>query len=150
MHTPAKLKRPISVWIAQILLLLVASFVLLFQLVVVINIPKSAGSATEYLEFMVLFVVIPTIAFVGMALRKSWGRWLGVGFLSLLLLFTGLAQMTEGSGPIMRDEYATGIILLALFLSLILRLVFAKNVSRFFSKNPNRSNSSDAQIGAFP
>jgi len=135
MNTPEKLKRPLSVWIAQILLLLVASLVLLFQLVVVINVPQSAGSAIEYLMFMVLFVVIPVTAFVGTAKRKSWGRWLCVGFFSFLLLLIGLFQVTEGNGPIMRDEYTTGIVLLALFLSLILRLVFAKNISRFFSKN---------------
>ncbi len=96
------------------------------------------------LVMIIVFLgVLPFTAFVGMTLRKNWGRWLGVGFFSFFLIMVTVAQILQPDGPIKRYEYAnniqlisgiiTQIVFTGLFLFLILRLAFAGNVSRFFT-----------------
>lgn len=139
-----KPKRPPSVWIAQILLSLIACVFLAFPLLlVVMNVPLSFLFFLSV--FFIIFVVLPIFSVVGMAKRKNWGRWIGVGVLSILFILVVLGQLIQPEGPLDYYEYenttqrisgiVTSVIIFGLFLLLILRLAFAKKVSQFFSSS---------------
>ena len=142
-----RITRPISVWIAQIVMIggavlfFVAFLLVIFMLTsldetyVAIILIASA----MYLGLMGLFIA----AFVGMARRKQWGLWLAVGLLSLMVIFGVIGQIMQPSGPIQRYEYdnareaavgfMTGIFILGLILWLTLSLAFGKRARSFFS-----------------
>ena len=142
-----RITRPISVWIAQIVMIggavlfFVAFLLVMFMLTsldetyVAIILIASA----MYLGLMGLFIA----AFVGMARRKQWGRWLAVGLLSLMVIFGVVGQFARPSGPFEYAEYEnvtqaaagfmTGIIILGLMLWLTLSLAFGKRARSFFS-----------------
>ena|SRR5687767_2474118 len=142
-----KITRPISVWIGQIVmiggaLLFLVAFVLVIFMLTTLGVPYVAMilmAAAIYLGLMGLFIT----AFVGMARRKQWGRWLAVGALSLVVFFGILGQITQPSGPFQRYEYdnvneaavgfMTGIFILGLLLWLTLSLAFGKRARSFFS-----------------
>lgn len=140
-----RIRRPASVWIAQILLII---FSLLFLLPLIMLLFVSAGipsiiglaiAAMINLGIVSLFLT----AFVGMARRRQYGRWLGVGVLSLMLFFSILAQFVRPSGPLQYYEYEnateaaagfmTQVLMCGLFLWLILALAFGKRATSFFT-----------------
>ena len=142
-----KPKRPLSVWIAQILLIL---FVLIFSASLVFSLLGLLSSSAG-LNFGFLFVIVLNIGFVlaflagfwGMAQRRPYGRWIGVILLSLMFVMSILGQIAQPSGPLKPYEYdnstqrmaglMTQVVMSALFLFLIAHLAVAKKVTAFFS-----------------
>lgn len=149
-----KPRRPISVWIAQILL---AIFILIFllPLVLVLLAPVGIGSISIIgMAFMMLLYLGVTAlliaSFWGMARRRPYGRWLGLAVLSLMFVFSIFGQIIRPPGPMPYAEYenstqatagtVTQIVMIGLFLFLLLHLAFAKSVTAFFSSG------TDAQL----
>lgn len=145
-----RIKRPISVWIAQILMIFftlffLLSFILVFLLVV--QNPNSVTLVGIIFGFIIYLVTICIFlfAFWGMAKRRSYGRWLCVISLSLILFFGVMGSMSRQSAPNGPFEYyeyenstqaAAGlqaqIAIIALALALILTLSFSMRVKDFF------------------
>jgi hypothetical protein len=143
-----KVKRPLSVWIAQIfLVILVVLFLLAFLLALMMSFQPGI-SLVGILGTAIIDLVIVTLlvaAFWGMATRRAFGRWLTVGMLSLIFVIVLLAQIFQPEGPFQRYEYNNSaeilgatiaqVTMIGLFLFLIFRLSFAQSVSVFFAKN---------------
>ena len=142
-----KLRRPASVWIAQILMIVGALF-FLSPLVMLLFLPGGVGigSIVGFILMIGIFLGMVTlflIAFWGMARRRLSGRWLGVGMLSLLVFFSIVGQIVQTSGPLGRWEYEnstqamagfmTQLIVLGLLVWLILALAFGKRATAFFA-----------------
>lgn len=142
-----KVKRPISVWIAQILLII---FVLIFTSSLVFGVLGLLSSPGSFnfgfliaIVFNFGFVLVFLAAFWGMAQRRSYGRWTGVIVLSLMFVLTVVSQIAQPSGPIKPYEYSnstekmagfmTQMVMSALFLFLIVQLAFATKVRAFFT-----------------
>ncbi|MBP7377674.1 MAG: hypothetical protein KA956_14475 [Pyrinomonadaceae bacterium] len=140
-------KRPLSVWIAQILLLI---FTLVFSASIVVAVVSLFGSgAAPNIGFLMAIVlnigiVLAFLAgFWGMSQRKPYGRWIGVGMLSLMIVMSILGQIMQPDGPLKPYEYdnsmqrwsagATQVVMGVLFLSLIAYLAFATRVTDFFT-----------------
>jgi hypothetical protein len=142
-----KLKRPVTVWLAQGLLLV---FLLVWLVSLIINLVGLArnGSNASVLRLLVgmLFIagygLMLLIAFLGLVKRRMYGKWLGVVSLSFIWLVVVYIQIRPPRGPYERFEYnnsaevagavITGVVISSLFLIVILRLAFAKKVDRFF------------------
>ena len=93
-----KTKRPISVWIAQIILGIYACGI---TLIVLWGLYKGLSEGIPNPElYLVTTVGVLTFATLffggvwGMAIRKSWGRWLGVAGLTILLI-SGVVTQTS-------------------------------------------------------
>ena len=145
--TSTKPKRPVTVWLAQGLLLI---FLLVWLVSLVLNLVGVArnGSDASALRILVGFSIITgyglmlLIAFWGLARRKMYGKWLGVASLSFIWLLVVYIQIRPPQGPYQRYEYQNSaqvagaviaaLVISSLFLIVILRLAFAKNVARFF------------------
>lgn len=132
-----KIRRPLSVWIAQILLALLAGFVLvmcLLPLAYLYALP-SLDIRVPILMILLLFVFLSGIAFLGMALRAPYGRWLGVGILSVVLIFSTLIRFF-GPFDIFQDQelvdISTQIFLSAIMIAVILHISFSKKAAAFF------------------
>jgi hypothetical protein len=146
----SKTRRPISVWIAQIVLL---GFALLFSGVVILTVFQALSIG----GFSILMISVATViygvfiaaflaAFWGLAKRRSWGRVLAIGILSILWLFSAVGQISRPDGPVQYVEYEnstqrvsgiiTGLVLLALLAALPLTLAFSAKVKRFFQEEP--------------
>ncbi|MBK6750899.1 MAG: hypothetical protein IPG67_13075 [Acidobacteria bacterium] len=102
-------KRPLSVWIAQILLLI---FTLVFSASIVVAVVSLFGSgAAPNIGFLMAIVlnigiVLAFLAgFWGMSQRKPYGRWIGVGMLSLMIVMSILGQIMQPDGPLKPYEY---------------------------------------------
>ena len=140
-------KRPVTVWLAQGLLLI---FLLVWLVSLVLNLVGVArnGSDASALRILIAFLIITgyglmlLVAFWGLAKRRMYGKWLGVASLSFIWLLTLYVQIRPPRGPYQRYEYqnsaeVAGAVIAALvtsslFVIVILRLAFAKNVARFF------------------
>jgi hypothetical protein len=141
--------RPATVWLAQALLLVFALiwlFSLTFNLLMIARNGASASPLRVFLGVSILgsVVVVLLIAFWGLAKRRVYGKWLGVGALSMLWLVVVYIQVRPPQGPMQRFEYNSpaqviGAVIAAVFISvlfliLIFRLAFARSVNRFFMK----------------
>lgn len=142
-----KPKRPLSVWIAQILLLI---FTLVFSastVAAVVGLFSSGASLNiRFLMAIVLNICIVlafVAAFWGMAQRRPYGRWIGVGMLSLMFVMSIVGQTMQTEGPLKPYEYdnatqrmaglMTQLVMGALFLSLIAYLAFSTKAADFFT-----------------
>ena len=142
-----KPKRPLSVWIAQFLLIV---FTLIFTASLVTGVMGLIGSGSApNLGFLLVValnigIVIALLAgFWGMVQRRSYGRWTGVIMLALMFVLSVLAQILQPEGPLQRYEYKNSterwsggfaqVMFGGLFLFLILHLAFAKKVTDFFT-----------------
>jgi hypothetical protein len=137
----------VTVWLAQGLLLI---FLLVWLVSLVLNLVGVArnGSDASALRILIAFLIITgyglmlLVAFWGLAKRRMYGKWLGVASLSFIWLLILYVQIRPPRGPYQRYEYqnsaqVAGAVIAALvtsslFLIVILRLAFAKNVARFF------------------
>ena len=147
MSVQEKPKRPPSVWVAQILLSLIALAFLLFPLVMVLSVPANLTFLISILLMMFVFVVLPTASVVAIGFRRNFGRWLAVGIFSFILLMLIISQFVQPSGPVQRWEYSndvqrtsafvTGLLFYGSVLFLIFRLAFSKRVSQFFTSGIN-------------
>jgi hypothetical protein len=141
-------KRPLVVWITQILLVI---FALLLLFTLLINMAMLLTHRSEvsslfpaFVAFAIMFVIVLLFAssFWGLAKAKAYGRWLGVSSLALVWSLIAFAQLRRPSGSLKYYEYdntaqlvgaiVAQILLHALFLTLIFRLAFARKVGRFF------------------
>ena len=142
-----KIKRPISVWIAQTILVIFALLfilTLLFALMATIFSPKFSVVGAIITWFINILLVTLFLSSVwGMGQRKRYGRWLGVGMLSIILVFFTFSQMVQPAGPVEYYEYDNAaqrlggliaqVVFFGLFLWLILHLSFSKKVKAFFA-----------------
>lgn len=150
------MKRPLTIWFTQSLLIIFALLFLsafLFNLVVLLThldqqefslIPATIGFSIT-LAFFVLLIV----AFWGLAKRARYGRWLGVLSLIIVWGLIILGKVSRPSGPLQYYEYDNNtqlagaiivqVLLHGLILILILRLSFSKKIAAFFVKKVESS-----------
>lgn len=141
-----KPKRPPSVWISQVLVLLFGLFILVITLSLTVTVARS--SVVIPIAFLVLGLyglvgVLFLIAFWGLTKRKKFSRWLTVVLFSLTLLLLVAGQVFRPEGPMEYAEYAndtqrisgtiTQVVIGLLFVFLIFRLGFGKPASNFFN-----------------
>ncbi len=144
------MNRPPTIWATQSLLLLFALVllsVLLINLAVLISHPDERlsliGAVLTY-SVTIGLVVLFAFAFLGLARRAAYGRWLGLISLVLLWGLIIFMKVNRPSGHYKYYEYnntaqlagavIVQVFLHALFLVLILRLAFSKKIRAFFAK----------------
>jgi hypothetical protein len=87
-------KRPISVWIAQILMAIIACGFFLIGIFVLMSV-RFAPAGLFSLVIGLVFASLPITAFIGMAMRRQYGRWIAVGVLLLLVLNSFVRIFTD-------------------------------------------------------
>ena len=108
--TTTKPKRPVTVWLAQGLLLI---FLLIWLVSLVLNLVGVArnGSDASALRILIAFLIITgyglmlLVAFWGLAKRRMYGKWLGVASLSFIWLLILYVEIRPPRGPYQRYEY---------------------------------------------
>jgi hypothetical protein len=94
-----KPKRPASVWISQVILAIYGFGTALFVVWALYNMLTGAVVRPEYFVFSTIGIVALGALFAagvwGMAIRRVWGRWLGVGGLTFLLIAAGITQTSR-------------------------------------------------------
>lgn len=144
-----KIKRPPTVWLTQTLLMIFA-LIWLFSLVINLVMLARSGAIASTTRIVVGvsilagFVLLLVIAFWGLARRRLYGKWLGLVSLVCLWLLVLYIQLRPPTGPFKRYTFDSpaelvGAVIMAvlisgLFLTLILRLAFAKVVNAFFER----------------
>jgi hypothetical protein len=144
------IKRPPTVWLTQSLLILFAvlfSSLFLFDLVNLLRNPGKGYSVINTViaySIMLGMEVLLLSAFLGLAKRKMYGRWLGLLSLTLVWILIIFVQLRRPAGQYKYYEYNNSAQLAGaaifqaclhgLFLVLILRLSFARKVGEFFRK----------------
>lgn len=119
-----KVKRPWSVWIAQIFFAYCVAMVVLGFSLAMGTTERSDRSFDSVLLTLITDVVLIGLfvtAFWGMAVRRTYGRWLGVGMLSFMIIFANLSKVLL---PENSAEHTGGIIL-RILLSILLFVVVA-------------------------
>jgi hypothetical protein len=100
-------KRPVSVWFAQIILAIYGAGAVVFVSWALYNALTGAIMRPEYFVFSTIGIIAVGAVFLGgvwgMAIRKPWGRWLGVAGLAFLLIAAAINQTqiviaNKGSG----------------------------------------------------
>ena len=138
-------KRPPSVWITQLLLLL--PFVLLaFRLTVNLlrldlNLRRDVSGSIISISYELVLSTLFFVALIGMARRENYGRWLGVACLTLNCIFGVYTVVSILLDPDIQSKFisketmtiAAGI-QFALILFLISRLAFGSAANAFFAK----------------
>ena len=142
MHTNPK--RPPSVWISQLLLMFYAliMFTVIWAAAFSLFYRQAGPGPIFGLLLIVGFMLLLIAAFVGLAKRAVWGRWLAFSVLSLMCLWGVINQFVRVPGPIeyaeprtsgeMSGYIAAGLVMFSLFAFLIYRLGFGKAASEFF------------------
>jgi hypothetical protein len=151
-------RRPISVYIAQIAMLLLS---ILFFLPIFLIVPTFLRNPGAFSLFgisvaIVIYIgllAIFQIAFWGMVKRKSYGRWLSVVSLSVISILGVVGNITRPKGPFEYQEYANstqaaagfmaGVVLISAISALILVMSFSRRVRNFFDPNALE----DGQLG---
>lgn len=141
-----RIKRPTSVWVAQILLFLFG-LIFLAPLVVTFSALFSHNSEASVGRLLLLiaanFAVIGLIAAAlwGMFRRRAYGRWLGVAMLAVSFAMMVIGQMygaslTEGAETAARSagSIAGQALISILFILLLCILSFDRRVAAFFSE----------------
>jgi hypothetical protein len=142
-----KPKRPVTVWLAQGLLLIFLLVWLISLILDLVGLAKN-GSDASVLRLVLGVLIIAgyglmlVIAFWGLAKRRMYGKWLSVASLSFIWLLVLYIQIRPPQARYQRFEYEnsaevvgaviTAMVISSVFLIVILRLAFAKNVDRFF------------------
>jgi hypothetical protein len=140
-----KPKRPLSVWIAQILLVIVAVIYCLplamnYDLLSKRNLPTSYMlTAAALFMFNLLISSLAIASFYGMAKRMRFGRWLGVGLFCLFVIVAAVSALTSPASYSNSTQKAAGTVtqlyIEGLLIGLILNLVLSKKVASFFSRS---------------
>lgn len=144
----AKMKRPTSIWVAQILLF-VFGLIFVAPLFVAVTAAFTSGAVASVaglalvIAMNLAITVLFAIAFWGMFRRKVYGRWLGFAMLLLTFILSVIGQIFRPQGPLENVEYnspgqATGavaaqLLMAGLFLLLLYQLAFGKRVIAFFA-----------------
>jgi hypothetical protein len=144
----AKMKRPTSIWVAQILLFVFGLIFLapLFVAVTAVFTPGAVASAAGLalvIAMNLAITVLFAVAFWGMFRRKVYGRWLGFAMLSLTFVLSVIGQVFRPQGPLENVEYtspgqsagavAAQLLMAGLFLLLLYQIAFGKRVIAFFA-----------------
>ena len=144
----SKTKRPPSVWLTQILLMI---FALLWLAIVALNLarlPSAVAGGAPILRpvivfsIIICFVSLLLISFWGLLKRRMYGKWLGLTSLILIWGLIVYVKLFPATGPYKTYEYDNAAqlagaflalsVIHALFLVLVLRLAFSKKVHQFF------------------
>src|SRR5690242_15913156 len=131
-------KRPVTVWLTQVLLVLFGLIFLFIFVNGIIHSQKAFATPTSSLRFLAValflfsFIVIQITAFYGLVKREAYGRWLAVVSLVLIWAIILISQIRRPPGPLKYYEYngsaeivgavIAQLLIHALFLFLILRL----------------------------
>lgn len=150
---PERKKRPPTVWLTQILIVLLGlSFASgMFRGIYSLITSSEAAdfSGRRLLGFLLgcVFLIILGAAFWGLTKKAMWGKRLGVIALILIWALVLYSQLFPTNGPIRRYEYNNaaqiaganaGMIMINILLGILtLRLALAKKVNRFFLKEPD-------------
>ena len=144
------IRRPPAVWITQTLVLI---FALIWLSSLALNLVMLARNGTLLSPIRVTIgvsvllgvVLLLLTTFWGLSRRRTYGKWLGVLSLVLLWITVLYIQLRPPTGPIKPFEYnstaeligasITFLFISALFVTLILRLAFAKHVDAFFDRD---------------
>ena len=149
-------RRPKTIWIAQILLLLAGIPLSLIAIVATLRdvallvsngVPfSSVGWLIAASIFRIGVVALFAFAFWGLVKRARYGRWLSIAVFLLLLTMSILGQVYRPSGPMEYYEYENSaermggffgsILIYGLFALLLYRLAFGESVSEFFKREP--------------
>ena len=150
-------RRPIAVWIAQIILVVLIVILCgvtgytIFHFIVVASRPEISWvpfvfQVVRTLGWIVSLIALFVVAFWGLQKRESYGRWLSLG---ILLSYWGVCiyaafHPTPGPLPTFDIDYSnpgerSGALIAAVmwnsgFFILLFELVFGKSVMRFFGK----------------
>ena len=126
-----KVKRPPSVWITQILLVIFALIFLLPLILLVSGFPLWLILIGLLIDLAI--VALCLAAFWGLAKRQMYGRWLGVSLLVLegCLMFMGL---------VIGIPTLIFLIFTGLYAFLIYRLAFGSAANTFFAKPTSKLN----------
>ena len=140
-------KRPPTVWLTQSIIVI---FALLFLSILLLNFVSLLRHLDE--EFSVVrtivgysiivgFIILLVVAFYGLLNGATYGRWLGVLSLVLILILLIVVQVRRPTGPYQYYEYDNAAQLagaicvrglqFGLILTLILRLSFSKKSVNF-------------------
>ncbi|HKR60654.1 MAG TPA: hypothetical protein VJS64_13115 [Pyrinomonadaceae bacterium] len=149
-----KVRRPLTVWLTQALLLV---FALIWFLSLTINSlmfivaePRPPlWRAIIGFSIVAGIVVVLVAGFWGLTRRRRYGKWLGLISLVFLWIIFLLIQLRPPQGPFQRYTYDSpaqvagaviaGFVISALFLTVILRLAFSKKVNEFFERDETGS-----------
>jgi hypothetical protein len=136
-----KIKRPAPVWIAQTMLVLLALMFLPTPVIILLLMPMAVIYVPGAAFFLAL--CLGTVGFLlitcwGMARRRQYGRWFGVGILCLTLAFLILKEIGPPSGGYENNTrtaagFITQGIICGFIFWLILNLAFGKRSIAFFS-----------------
>lgn len=163
-----KVKRPVPVWIAQILLIpffALFLFSLFLAIVTTVNFVSKTGSylyllniASSFL-FMGSLLLLIFLAFWGMMRRKPYGRWCGVAFFSMITVISVVTMFWRPNGPMQYYEPANdaelagqrlgSIMLLCFFGSILLSLIFSESVKKFFKASGIQTTEAPPSIEAY-
>jgi len=139
-----KPKRPPSVWISQIVLgVYILIIGAIFLIAMAFSNPYASGPPPIGFLFTLGFFAVFVAAFVGLTIRKVWGRWLTFGLLSLMFLgglvgqingFLGASGYANPTNSAQRGGYIMGGLLVMIpFAYLIYRLGFGDAANDFFN-----------------
>ena len=162
-------RRPISIWIAQILILLLGIPITLVVIAVSLrewswilsNDMRLRTLAVGLVATILRFGVIAlfAFAFIGLVRRKRYGRWLTVAGVSLMFLFSVIGLIFRPNGPFKYEEYENSaqlmggifatLIIYGLLGLLICHLVASDSVSDFFAP-PETSAEPPSPLTFFP
>ncbi len=150
LYMNTRIKRPPTVWLTQIFLILLALIFLLkflnSLLGLLINPPERFYMVPSVIDYLITpgTVLLLLIAFYGLVKRKVYGKRLS---LLLLLLIWSVVILIDLLRPIGQNKYYEHkdsvelgaevlfhVLVHVFFLTIILRLSFAKKVSEFFRK----------------
>src|SRR5215203_6923120 len=142
-----KPKRPISVWIAQIILGIYAAGI--FLLVLWGLYKGLAEGIPNPPLFIVTTVGILTFAALffsgvwGMAIRRPWGRWLGVAGLTVLLIAAAITQtsrwISDGGLRFVSLRFLFAVLVVAGLGSLAYMVAAGDASDAFFSRNVTKA-----------
>jgi hypothetical protein len=142
------MKRPPTVWLTQTLLIIFALLWLGVLLLNLLRLPGKVGEGSSMVRaaigfaIILSFVLLLLAAFWGLAKRRVYGKWLGLISLILLWLFFAITQYSPLAGSWKRYQFNNTAQLVGaaifqacvhlFFVTLILRLGFARKVAEFF------------------
>lgn len=132
-------KRPPSVWLSQIALLIVSipfDFLLFSVIWRAWSHPEQV-SHDRYVLFWILIFLVPIVAgFVGLAMRRQWGRWISsIFFLAVSALCLMALLVTVVSSPLFIFSAFSlyGLVLIGGFGFLAFQLILGTKAAEFFA-----------------
>lgn len=136
-------KRPISVWIAQILFVFFVSIIILAFAIAMMTTQPSERSFVGFLftaTVSLIFIGLFVAAFWAMAARKAYGRWLGVGLLGFMVILANLSTVLFPSDS---DQSMVSIVIRILYsiflVILILHISLSDKMEVFFNRKVDPS-----------